>query len=156
MEGHRSVVSSLVVSEGALYSGSWDGTIRLWCLSDHSPLTVLGENIPGKVSSILSVKIEKDLLVAVHENGTIKVLVILRTLLDVSFSCQRGKKIRAPCTNQKELTQGRVVTMQRAHYMAIVPLGCNLESKPMETTLTRHVGVCFLYIFAGLEKRSAC
>lgn len=48
------------------------------------------------------------------------------------------------------------MTMQRAHYMAIVPLGSNLESNPMETTLTRHVGVRFLYIFAGLEKRSAC
>ncbi|OWM85120.1 hypothetical protein CDL15_Pgr027907 [Punica granatum] len=49
MEGHKSVVSSLVVSQGALYSGSWDGMIRLWCLSDHSPLTVLGEEIPGKI-----------------------------------------------------------------------------------------------------------
>ncbi|KAK4742172.1 hypothetical protein SAY87_000173 [Trapa incisa] len=73
MEGHRSVVSSLVVSEGALYSGSWDGTIRLWCLSDHSPLAVLGGDIPGKVSSILSIKAEKDLLVSVHEDGTVKV-----------------------------------------------------------------------------------
>lgn len=77
MEGHKSVVSSLVVSKGALYSGSWDGTIRLWCLSDHSPLAVLGEDIPGKACSILSVKAEKDLLVSVHENGTIKVLTIL-------------------------------------------------------------------------------
>ncbi|XP_031391638.1 uncharacterized protein LOC116203830 isoform X4 [Punica granatum] len=73
MEGHKSVVSSLVVSQGALYSGSWDGMIRLWCLSDHSPLTVLGEEIPGKVSSVLSLKAEKDMLVAVHENGTIKI-----------------------------------------------------------------------------------
>lgn len=106
MEGHRSVVSSLVVSEGALYSGSWDGTIRLWCLSDHSPLTVLGENIPGKVCSILSVKVEKDLLVAVHENGTIKVLVILRTLLDVSFSCQRGKKFEHHALTRRSLLKG--------------------------------------------------
>ena len=44
MNGHKSVVSALAVSDGVLYSGSWDGTIRLWSLNDHSPLTVLGED----------------------------------------------------------------------------------------------------------------
>ncbi|KAF9616769.1 hypothetical protein IFM89_032322, partial [Coptis chinensis] len=32
MNGHKSVVSSLAVCDGVLYSGSWDGTIRLWSL----------------------------------------------------------------------------------------------------------------------------
>ena len=47
MNGHKSVVSALAVFDGVLYSGSWDGTIRLWSLNDHSPLTVLGEDTPG-------------------------------------------------------------------------------------------------------------
>lgn len=54
MNGHKSVVSTLAVCNGVLYSGSWDGTVRLWSLSDHSPLTVLGEDTPGKSASVLS------------------------------------------------------------------------------------------------------
>ena len=74
MTGHRSVVSALAVHDGVLYSGSWDGTVRLWCLSDHSPLTVLGEDALGSVTSVLSLAVEGEVLVVSHENGSIKVL----------------------------------------------------------------------------------
>lgn len=75
MTGHKSVVSALAVCNGTLYSGSWDGTIRLWCLSDHSPLTVLGEETPGNVASgsVLSLAADRETLIAGYENGCIKV-----------------------------------------------------------------------------------
>ncbi|KDP32850.1 hypothetical protein JCGZ_12142 [Jatropha curcas] len=73
MNGHKSVVSTLAACDGVLYSGSWDGTIRLWSLSDHSLLTVLGEDIPGTVTSVLSIIIRQNTLVAAHESGHIKV-----------------------------------------------------------------------------------
>lgn len=74
MNGHKSTVSSLAVRDGVLYSGSWDGTIRLWSLNDHSPLAVLGEETPGYVTSVLSLAVDKHMLIAAHENGCIKVL----------------------------------------------------------------------------------
>lgn len=73
MSGHRSVVSSLALCDGVLYSGSWDGTIRLWSLNDHSPLTVLGEDTPGNVTSVLSLSADQRMLVAAYENGSIKI-----------------------------------------------------------------------------------
>ncbi|GAU25904.1 hypothetical protein TSUD_376230 [Trifolium subterraneum] len=73
MNGHQSVVSTLSVCDGVLYSGSWDGTIRLWSLNDHSPLAVLGENLPGEMKSILAITANRDFLVAAYENGCIKV-----------------------------------------------------------------------------------
>lgn len=73
LNGHKSVVSALAVSDGVLYSGSWDGTIRLWSLNDHSPLTVLGEEVPGNVISVLSLKADQHMLLAAHEDGCIKV-----------------------------------------------------------------------------------
>lgn len=74
MSGHKSVVSTLLVKDGVLYSGSWDGTIRLWSLGDHSLLTVLGEDAQGTVTSVLSVSADHHYLVAAHENGSLKVL----------------------------------------------------------------------------------
>ncbi|CAJ2667700.1 unnamed protein product [Trifolium pratense] len=73
MNGHQSVVSTLSVCDGILYSGSWDGTIRLWSLNDHSPLAILGENLPGEMKSILAITANRDFLVAAYENGCIKV-----------------------------------------------------------------------------------
>lgn len=73
MNGHKSVVSSLAVCNEVLYSGSWDGTVRLWCLSNHSPLAVLGESTPGNLTSVLSIAADEHTLVAAHENGIIKV-----------------------------------------------------------------------------------
>ncbi|KAJ9166701.1 hypothetical protein P3X46_021411 [Hevea brasiliensis] len=73
MDGHKSVVSTLAACDGILYSGSWDGTIRLWSLSDHSLLTVLGEDVPGTVTSVLSLFVSQNQLVAAHENGHLKV-----------------------------------------------------------------------------------
>lgn len=75
MNGHKSVVSTLAVYNGVLYSGSWDGTVRLWSLSDHSPLTVLGEDGPGKSASILSLAAYRDALVVAYENGCVKVYI---------------------------------------------------------------------------------
>lgn len=76
MNGHKSVVSTLAVCNGVLYSGSWDGTVRLWCLSDHSPLTVLGEDTLGNVASVLSIAADGNMLIVAHENGSIKVTFI--------------------------------------------------------------------------------
>lgn len=74
MNGHKSVVSTLAICDEVLYSGSWDGTIRLWNLIDHSMLTVLGEDIPGEMKSVLSITASRHFLVAAHENGCIKVI----------------------------------------------------------------------------------
>lgn len=73
MEGHKSVVSALAVCNSVLYSGSWDGTVRLWNLHDHSPLAVLGEDIPGAVASVHSLYADNHTIVAAHENGFVKV-----------------------------------------------------------------------------------
>ncbi|GKU87756.1 hypothetical protein SLEP1_g2101 [Rubroshorea leprosula] len=73
MTGHKSVVSTLTLSDGILYSGGWDGTIRLWSLGDHSLLTVLGENTPGSMTPVLALGADQHILVAAHENGSIKV-----------------------------------------------------------------------------------
>ncbi|XP_050212779.1 uncharacterized protein LOC126664434 isoform X1 [Mercurialis annua] len=73
MDGHKSVVSALAASDGVLYSGSWDGTIRLWSLTDHSPLTVLGEDMPGTIASVLSLVVRQNMFVAAYENGHVKV-----------------------------------------------------------------------------------
>lgn len=73
MTGHKSVVSALAVCNGILYSGSWDGTIRLWSLGDHSLLTVLGEDLPGTTAPVLALAADQHILVAAHENGSIKV-----------------------------------------------------------------------------------
>lgn len=75
MSGHKSVVSTLVVLNGVLYSGSWDGNVRLWSLSDHSLLTVLGEETPGIVRSILSLAADNQTLVAAYQNGDIQVYI---------------------------------------------------------------------------------
>ncbi|XP_038894417.1 uncharacterized protein LOC120083012 [Benincasa hispida] len=73
MHGHKSVVSALVASNGVLYSGSWDGTVRLWSLADRSHLAVLGEESSGSLGSVLRLAANTDILVATHENGSIKV-----------------------------------------------------------------------------------
>lgn len=73
MNGHKSVVSTLAVCNEVLYSGSWDGTVRLWSLIDHSPLTVLGEDASGTVTSVLSLTADRHMLIASQENGFIKV-----------------------------------------------------------------------------------
>lgn len=85
MEGHKSVVSTLALCNGVLYSGSWDGTVRLWCLHDHSPLAVFSEDIPGTVSSVLSVFADQNMIIAAHENGCIKVLSLYPTILWFSY-----------------------------------------------------------------------
>ncbi|KAI3807544.1 hypothetical protein L1987_23474 [Smallanthus sonchifolius] len=73
MNGHKSVVCALAVCNGVLYSGSWDGTVCLWCLSDHSPLAVLGEEATSACGSVPSLAAHANTLVAAHENGCIKI-----------------------------------------------------------------------------------
>lgn len=73
MTGHKAVVSTLTVYNGVLYSGSWDGTVRLWSLSDHSPLAVLEESDPRSRAAVLSLDADLNMLVASHANGYIKV-----------------------------------------------------------------------------------
>ncbi|XVE55282.1 hypothetical protein DITRI_Ditri03aG0146100 [Diplodiscus trichospermus] len=73
MSGHKSVVSTLAVSNGVLYSGSWDGTVRLWSLSDHILLTVLGGDTPRTMNTVLSLAADQNTLVATYENGSIKI-----------------------------------------------------------------------------------
>lgn len=88
MTGHKSTVSSLVVADGVLYSGSWDGTIRLWWLSDHSPLSVLGDdNTPGSFSPILSLSAQSGWVISSYENGFIKVCGFIRAYIAISFIC---------------------------------------------------------------------
>ncbi|PWA73869.1 Magnesium transporter MRS2/LPE10 [Artemisia annua] len=48
-----------------LYSGSWDGTNHLWCLSDHIPLAMLGEEAPT-CGSILSLAPHTTLSLQLH------------------------------------------------------------------------------------------
>lgn len=76
MSGHKSVVSALIVYNGVLYSGSWDGTVRLWSLGDHSPLTVLGEDKTGILVPISSLSADHDLLFVGHDNGNVKVKLV--------------------------------------------------------------------------------
>ncbi|CAK9327542.1 unnamed protein product [Citrullus colocynthis] len=83
MHGHKSAVSALLVSNGILYSGSWDGTVRLWSLANQSQLAVLGEESSGSLGSVLCLAANMDMLVATHENGSIKVWrndVLMKTM----------------------------------------------------------------------------
>ncbi|KAL9239268.1 hypothetical protein vseg_013607 [Gypsophila vaccaria] len=73
MEGHKSVVSTLALSNGVLYSGSWDGTVRLWSIHDHSPLEVFSDDKPGSVSSVLCLHAEQNMVIAGYENGHLKI-----------------------------------------------------------------------------------
>ncbi|XP_050126098.1 uncharacterized protein LOC126603331 isoform X3 [Malus sylvestris] len=74
-------IHALACRNGYVYTGSgdrtvkacWDGTIRLWSLSDHSPLTVLGEDTSGTVASVLSLAVDRHMLIATHDNGCVKV-----------------------------------------------------------------------------------
>ena len=73
MTGHKSTVSCLVVASGILYSGSWDGTIRLWWLTDHTPLSVLEDDTAGSIAPVLSISAEANFVASSYENGYFKV-----------------------------------------------------------------------------------
>jgi len=85
MKGHNSTVSSLAVANGVLYSGSWDGTIRLWCLGDHSLLTVLQDDAADARVPVLSLSVDHHFLVSAYENGCVKVCCTLVSYFN-SFS----------------------------------------------------------------------
>lgn len=82
MTGHRSTVSCLVVASGILYSGSWDGTIRSWWLTDHTPLSVLEDDTAGSIAPVLSISAEANFVASSYENGYFKVVL---TLLSQKF-----------------------------------------------------------------------
>ena len=102
MTGHKSTVSCLAVASGILYSGSWDGTIRSWWLTDHSPLSVLEDDTPGSIAPVLSIATEANFVVSSYENGFLKVSLylyhqsryrflshILNTCCVIMFHCSR-------------------------------------------------------------------
>ncbi|KAK3021372.1 hypothetical protein RJ639_047214 [Escallonia herrerae] len=98
--GQKIVVTVLGVCNRILCSESWDGTIRLWCLSDQSPLTVLGEDTPGIVTYILSIAADRHALVVAHENGCLEVNMGSPCAFDLNasssrcnFFCQHGGKM---------------------------------------------------------------
>ncbi|WVZ98693.1 hypothetical protein U9M48_044094 [Paspalum notatum var. saurae] len=73
MTGHKSTVSCLVVASGILYSGSWDGTIRSWWLTDHTPLSVLEDDTAGSIAPVLSISTEGNFVASSYENGYFKI-----------------------------------------------------------------------------------
>ncbi|GMH00934.1 hypothetical protein Nepgr_002773 [Nepenthes gracilis] len=103
MEGHKSVVSALAVSNAVLYSASWDSTVRLWCLHDYSPLAVIGEDMPGTASCVLSLYSDQQTLVAVNQNGYVKIWMndVLQRSIQVHSSA-----IFALCMEEKWLFTG--------------------------------------------------
>ncbi|KAK1398526.1 Protein translocase subunit SECA2 chloroplastic [Heracleum sosnowskyi] len=132
LTGHKSVVSTLAVCNGVLYSGSWDGTVRLWCLSDHSPLTVLGEDSPGNMASVLSLSADQNMLVVGYENGHIKIW--RDNLLVKSTTAQEGAVFSVCMKAMLIFTGGwsKTVTIQQLqgdnNSMDVIPIGsiaCN-------------------------------
>jgi len=75
MEGHKGVVSVLMVEGQFLFSGSWDGTIRIWWRPDHSPLANFGGRSSGPSGGIRAlVKLPASgLLFSGHDSGVIQV-----------------------------------------------------------------------------------
>jgi hypothetical protein len=61
------------VASGILYSGRWGGTIRSWWLTDHTPLSVLEDDVPGNIAPVLSISTEASFVVSSYENGYVKV-----------------------------------------------------------------------------------
>jgi len=75
MEGHKGVVSVLMVEGQFLFSGSWDGTIRLWWRPDHSPLVNFGgeSSVPlGGIRVLVKCR-ASGLLFSGHDSGVIQV-----------------------------------------------------------------------------------
>lgn len=83
MEAHKSTVSSLIVDNGIIYSGSWDGTVRLWKLDDeHFTLAEL-QNVSSRSGfSVLSVSVNGDLIAATYDNGCVQVCFLLNEQLN--------------------------------------------------------------------------
>ncbi|XP_074366502.1 uncharacterized protein LOC141707313 isoform X1 [Apium graveolens] len=132
LTGHKSVVSTLAVCNGVLYSGSWDGTVRLWCLSDHSPLTVLGEDSPGNMASVLSLSADQNMLVAAYENGHVK---IWRDNLRLKSTAAQEGAVFSVCMKAMSIFTGgwsKTVMIQQLqgdnNSMDVIPIGsiaCN-------------------------------
>lgn len=73
MEGHKGVVSALLVEGQILYSGSWDGTIRLWWRPDHTALVHLGGASTLHLGGIRALSSAAGLLFAAYDSGIIQV-----------------------------------------------------------------------------------
>lgn len=53
LEGHEDVISSLALIDGALVSASWDGTLRIWDLSNYTIRSILRGHLT-QVSCMIS------------------------------------------------------------------------------------------------------
>ncbi|WOH02200.1 hypothetical protein DCAR_0521589 [Daucus carota subsp. sativus] len=147
LTGHKSVVSTLAVCHGVLYSGSWDGTVRLWCLSDHSPLTVLGEDSPGNMASVLSLSADQNMLVAAYENGHVKVW--RDNLLVKSTAAQEGAVFSVCMKAMLIFTGGwsKTVTIQQVqgdnNLTDVIPIG-SIACNSVVTALSYWQGKLFV------------
>ncbi|KAG6541103.1 hypothetical protein Mapa_017474 [Marchantia paleacea] len=72
MEGHKSLVSTLVVDGELLYSGSWDGVIRVWWRNDLSPMAVLSTADP-MMGGVRTLCLSNGMLFAGRDDGSIQV-----------------------------------------------------------------------------------
>lgn len=75
MEGHKALVSTLVVDGELLYSGSWDGVIRVWWRNDISPMAVLGTADP-MMGGVRTLCLSNGMLFAGRDDGSIQVCLI--------------------------------------------------------------------------------
>ena len=95
MEGHEDSINCMEIDENILYTGSDDGTIRLWNLRNFEPSGHIGE--PNKEdeaihsqNAIMSLKLitESGLLISICEDKTIKVWYASKKVLIDSFAKQ--------------------------------------------------------------------
>eukprot|EP00250_Pteridium_aquilinum_P020630 c24891_g3_i1 orf=159-635(-) len=101
MEGHKALVSALLVDGELLYSGSWDGTIRLWWRSDHCPLAVFNESI--ELGAVLALASSAELLLAGYQSGRIQVW---KDETCVNSIAAHDKTISSLCLNGDKLYSG--------------------------------------------------
>jgi WD40 repeat protein len=75
MEGHKGLVSALLVDRELLYSGSWDGTIHVWWRSDQSLVAVLdgGESSNPSLGGVRALCMSDSFLFAGRDSGAIQV-----------------------------------------------------------------------------------
>lgn len=93
MEGHEDSINCMEIDGNILFTGSDDGTIRLWTLGNFEPSGRIGEaNKEDEAiysqNAIMSLKLitESGLLLAISEDKTIKVWYTQKKMMIDSFS----------------------------------------------------------------------
>ncbi|GAB2229209.1 hypothetical protein Droror1_Dr00023346 [Drosera rotundifolia] len=153
LEGHKSVVSTLWINDDVLYSGSWDGTVRLWSLHDYSPLAIFGPNTPGTVSSVLSVHADQQTVIATYENGFMKMWS--NDVLQKSMKVHDGAIFALSRENQWLFTGGwdKTIKVQEIHGDDF-----EIEAQPIGSIALNSVITTLLYtqglLFVGCSNRS--